>query len=632
MSIINNKVLANERYRIIVSTDIGGSDPDDFQSMVHYFLYSDLFDTEGLISSPWGEGTVKDIFDVIDQYEVDFPKLRSFSRKYPTPEYLRSITKQGVIEIAPYKGYGKATEGSDWIIQCAKKDDSRPLYILAWGLLEDLAQALHDDPSIKDKLRVYYIGGPNKKWGLNAYEYIRENFPDLWIIENNSTYRGWFVGGNQEQDFGNQTFVSNHAHGHGALGNYFAEHLGGVIKMGDTPSVAYLLKGTPEYPENPSWGGSFVRVKNRPKSVYKRNTTLNDIVEVFEVLELVFNGPDIGEAMDKSVFSLIVQGQEFEGFYCGNGEYKVRFMPKSMGKWTYLTKSEIPELNGQTGEFTCVEESKIRREKEDCKCYTNWWSDILDDKYSEKEHKGAKTVSMWREEFLRDFQERFDRCLDVSNSHLMKDILDKEEVTKIIAFGDSITQGNLEVTGEWPHELQEKLDNWKKGKYNVINKGKNGNTTSNAFDRIESDILPNLPGILIVAFGINDCNHRAWAKVPRVSVAEYEKNIREFHRIATSKGGCCIFVVNHILQPLDGSRFLKQGNGKTYQENLEVYNSTVRNLSRELNVPIIDFPKYIIEKAIDIQSLLIEDGVHLSRYGYTIYTEYIFQRLKELGI
>ena len=43
--------LYGERYRVIVTTDIGGSDPDDFQSMVHYLLYSDLFDTEGLVSS-----------------------------------------------------------------------------------------------------------------------------------------------------------------------------------------------------------------------------------------------------------------------------------------------------------------------------------------------------------------------------------------------------------------------------------------------------------------------------------------------------------------------------------------------------------------------------------------------------
>lgn len=406
--------LSGQRYRVIVSTDIGGSDPDDFQSMVHYLLYSDLFDTEGLISSPWGLGTVKDIHDVIDRYEIDYPNLRSYSTNYPTPEFLRSVTKQGAIDIAPYKGYKQATEGSEWIIQCAKRDDPRPLYILVWGLLEDLAQALHDEPSIIQKLRVYYIAGPNKKWGLNAYEYIRGHFPDLWIIENNSTYRGWFVGGDQAQDLGNQSFVSNHALGHGALGNYFAEHLGGVIKMGDTPTVSYLLKGTPEYPENPSWGGSFVKVNSRPKTIFRRNTHLDDRIEVFGILELIFEGPDLGAAQDKSVFSLVVQGQEFEGFYCGNGEYRVRFMPKSTGTWSYFTKSEIAELHNQSGWFTCVEESKDSRHKESG-YYPNWWSDVLDKEYSEQEHKGAKTVSRWREQFLRDFQDRFDRCLQTNS-------------------------------------------------------------------------------------------------------------------------------------------------------------------------------------------------------------------------
>ena len=31
-----------QRPRVIVSTDIGGTDPDDFQSMVHFLVYSDM--------------------------------------------------------------------------------------------------------------------------------------------------------------------------------------------------------------------------------------------------------------------------------------------------------------------------------------------------------------------------------------------------------------------------------------------------------------------------------------------------------------------------------------------------------------------------------------------------------------
>ena len=66
--------LTGERYRIIVSSDIGGSDPDDFQSMVHYLVYADLFDTEGLISSPPGKGRKEHILEVINAFEKDYPR------------------------------------------------------------------------------------------------------------------------------------------------------------------------------------------------------------------------------------------------------------------------------------------------------------------------------------------------------------------------------------------------------------------------------------------------------------------------------------------------------------------------------------------------------------------------------
>ena len=45
---------------------------------------------------------------------------------------------------------------------------------------------------------------------------------------------------------------------------------------------------------------------------------------------------------------------EPEGFYNGNGEYIIRFMPNAAGEWTYVTKSNIKELNGKTGKFLCT--------------------------------------------------------------------------------------------------------------------------------------------------------------------------------------------------------------------------------------------------------------------------------------
>jgi hypothetical protein len=279
--------LDGHRPRVIVSTDIGGTDPDDFQSLVHLLLYADVLDLEGLISSPPGPGRKEDILNVIDRYARDFPNLRTYSDRYPTPEALEAVTRQGETEAAPYAGVRRTTEGSSWLVRCAGREDPRPLHVLVWGGLEDLAQALHDAPGIRPKLRVYWIGGPNKKWSPDAYHYVATHHPELWIIEANATYRGWFTGGNQSGGWGNQEFVARCVASQGALGAFFGTQLGGRLKMGDSPSVGWLLRGTPADPSQPGWGGQFVRAWERPYARFDRLPTPDDRMEVFGILEIV---------------------------------------------------------------------------------------------------------------------------------------------------------------------------------------------------------------------------------------------------------------------------------------------------------------------------------------------------------
>src|SRR5262249_23699929 len=150
------------------------------------------------------------------------------SARYPTPDALRAIAKQGAIETSGPEGFGTSTEGSDWIVRAARRRDPRPLHVLVWGGIDDLAQALHDAPDILPQLRVYFIGGPNKMWSVNAYSYVEEHHPALWIIEANATYRGWFVGGNQTGEWGNKAFVDRHVAGQGVLGDFFVKQLNGT--------------------------------------------------------------------------------------------------------------------------------------------------------------------------------------------------------------------------------------------------------------------------------------------------------------------------------------------------------------------------------------------------------------------
>src|SRR5688572_6004862 len=322
------------RTRVIVSSDIGGTDFDDFQSFVHLLVYADAIDLEGMIASPWGDGRdrVKHIHEIVDLYAKDYANLKTYSERYPTPEYLHSIAKQGGKDAADLRGWGERTAGSDWIIACAHRDDPRPLWLLIWGGIDDLAQALHDDPSIKAKLRVYWIGGPNKKWSTTAYDYIAREHRDLWIIEANATYRGWFTGGDQSGELANDAFVAQRVKGRGALGDYFTT-IAPKVKMGDTPSLAYVLSAAPANPAAESWGGRFVRAWDRPRATFTKPPKAADVVEIFAIVDIVYR--TAAPAPRDARATLVVDKQEFVGHRGADGAWHFLFSPKDARLFRY---------------------------------------------------------------------------------------------------------------------------------------------------------------------------------------------------------------------------------------------------------------------------------------------------------
>jgi hypothetical protein len=394
--------------RILISTDIGGTDPDDFQSIIHLLMYADLFQIEGLVSSPYGNGRKKDLLDMIDLYEKDLPQLAAHSLGFPEPKSLRDICKQGVIHAAPFKGFDTATEGSDWIITCAKKQSDQPLWVLIWGGLEDLAQALHDAPEIKEKIKVYWIGGPNKKWSVNTYAYIAENHPDLWMIEANATYRGWFMDEESPENITNETYFDNYIQNRGSMGKAFKSYYKGIIKMGDTPSLAYVMNGNPDDPGSESWGGNFTPIDHSSRVLFERNTTITDTVVAYGVQEWRFKGPKLDIPQDSVCFTLEIYNQLWPGYYLGDGNYGVRYSSKKPEICTYLTASDIPELNGQTGQFVSITPWPGKTTPHDYQLGTNWYTDRPEPELFLGDQQGAKTVSKYREEFLMDWAKRWE--------------------------------------------------------------------------------------------------------------------------------------------------------------------------------------------------------------------------------
>ncbi len=397
---------AADRPRVIVSSDIGGTDPDDYQSMAHLFVYADALDLEGLIASPYGPGRKRHVLEVIDAYEQDYANLRTHAALYPAPSHLRAITKQGALDALDDPGFGDPTEGSEWIVRCARRTDPRPLWVLVWGGIDDLAQALHDAPDILPKLRVYFIGGPNKKWSAHAYNYIERHHPAIWMIEANSTYSGFFAGGNQGGDLGNSSFVAAHVAGRGALGRYLAKWRDGEMKMGDTPSVYFVLGKNPEDPAQPNWGGSFVRAWERPRAVFNRLTTTADRVEQYAIVDIELPP---GHGVNHSHRAhLAIENQMIAGFVDARGNLRFRFSPKAAKSWTYTLHSDVAGLDGKTGGLTSFLAPSDAAQRPSART-PNWWTDNPAPELAQGSQQGARTISRWREEYLRDFAARIAR-------------------------------------------------------------------------------------------------------------------------------------------------------------------------------------------------------------------------------
>jgi lysophospholipase L1-like esterase len=194
----------------------------------------------------------------------------------------------------------------------------------------------------------------------------------------------------------------------------------------------------------------------------------------------------------------------------------------------------------------------------------------------------------------------------------------------IICFGDSITEAaEVGLTDRWPTMLQSRLDEQEPGRFKVHNLGMGGNTSAQGFDRLDDDLLPVLPGLVLVQFGFNDANVRDWALVPRVGLDEFKRNLREFHRIITVHRGQSVFIINHTIGVVPG----EQGNGQSYKDNVQPYNIAIGQIAEELETSYIDLPSMMTKRQVDLGTFLAEDQIHLSADGNRIYTDMVFDGL-----
>lgn len=144
-----------KRVRVIVSTDAACEADDPFA--IAHALLSPKLDVKAVIAEHFmGEGTMERSYDAA--------KKLLMLMKSPVP----------VLHGQVWPKDGQISEGAQFIIDEARREDAHPLFVLLMGATTTMADALRAAPDIADKLTIVTIGG--NAYGKDAWAFREFNW------------------------------------------------------------------------------------------------------------------------------------------------------------------------------------------------------------------------------------------------------------------------------------------------------------------------------------------------------------------------------------------------------------------------------------------------------------------------
>lgn len=171
----------NKKIRVIIDTD-AYAEADDHFAIVHALL-TPKFDVVGIIAEQFGK---RDFQNSMEESYKEIKKiLRLMELEETIPVY------RGEIEPLCNEETKGDSEGAQFIVEEALKEDERPLFVLNMGAITNLASAYLMDEQIADKLVAVWIGGGeypegmldfNAKNDVNAANVIIASPMELWQI------------------------------------------------------------------------------------------------------------------------------------------------------------------------------------------------------------------------------------------------------------------------------------------------------------------------------------------------------------------------------------------------------------------------------------------------------------------
>lgn len=211
---------------------------------------------------------------------------------------------------------------------------------------------------------------------------------------------------------------------------------------------------------------------------------------------------------------------------------------------------------------------------------------------------------------------------------------------RVLAFGDSITQGYWDTKGGWVgrcHEYYTKLqlsDLENLDEPAFFNLGISADNSGNILRRIGQETIartrPNETPLVIIQVGTNDASTDKLPTSETVSLPleQYRANLTDAVRLVRPLSTKVILVG---LSPCEESRTTPVRWGEFHYQNdrIKQYEDVMRDVATEQNVPFIPiFDQFATE--VNAGKDLLQDGLHPNNDGHQLLYEIVMQKLPSL--
>ena len=211
---------------------------------------------------------------------------------------------------------------------------------------------------------------------------------------------------------------------------------------------------------------------------------------------------------------------------------------------------------------------------------------------------------------------------------LMMVAFTQQKKTKVIFFGDSITQAGVQPTG-YITKVGELCKSENKGdQYEFIGAGIGGNKVYDLYLRMEDDVLSKNPDVVVLYVGVNDVWHKS-SYGTGTDPDKFEKFYQALISKIKGKGSKIILTTPAAIG--EKTDFTNQQDG-----DLNKYSNIIRSLALKNNLPVVDLRKGLLEYNLHNnpenkdRGILTTDGVHLNDKGNQYVADEMWKAIKNL--